>query len=450
MIKAIGRVFSIVSLAMLALVAGANSQTTAFNYQGQLTDGGNPANGSFQMQFKLFDSAAAGSQTGSTISDVAVNVTNGTFSTKLDFGAPAFGGANRWLEIAVRHNSSESYVTLSPREQIASSPYAIRTLNATMADDSQKLGGLPASEYVNASTVNSQFIRNGTAQQTANMAISGNAFIAGQIALGVGTFDPNFRLNTFGPIRSFSQSAAHFVAETNGGDNTWARFYMRSPSRSWFMGTSQNFNGNQFYLVDESAPGGGANRMAISTDGYFGLNNTNPQSGLDIRGTGFQVQQRITDNTSGNSLVLQGGSGVNMKVTGFNFASGTPVPLYLSVEGANTLVGGNVAQARGGYGVPKAMLYVDNFGTILRCYNGITGSSTGNCGFSVSETVAGVYTIDFGFQVSDKFFYLTAGSEDRVAIWRSDCSGCSANQLLVNLSNTAGVTARSRFMAIVF
>src|ERR1043166_7389489 len=79
-----------------------NAHTTAFNYQGSLTDGGNPASGSFQMQFKLFDSLSGGAQVGSTISDVPVTVTTGTFSLRLDFGSGALSGANRWIEISIR------------------------------------------------------------------------------------------------------------------------------------------------------------------------------------------------------------------------------------------------------------------------------------------------------------------------------------------------------------
>lgn len=110
------------------------AQTTAFNYQGKLTDAGNPANGNYLLQFKLFTAAAGGAQIGATVSDVAVTVSQGIFTTQLNFGAGAFPGADRFLEISVRRNSGETYTTLSPRQQIASSPYAIRTLSAALAD----------------------------------------------------------------------------------------------------------------------------------------------------------------------------------------------------------------------------------------------------------------------------------------------------------------------------
>jgi len=65
------------------------SQPTTFKYQGSLTDGGSPANGSFQMQFKLFDAVSGGAQIGSTLNDLPVTATNGAFSVSLDFGTSA-------------------------------------------------------------------------------------------------------------------------------------------------------------------------------------------------------------------------------------------------------------------------------------------------------------------------------------------------------------------------
>jgi hypothetical protein len=154
----IDRILIVACLLLTPLTVDA--QTTSFNYQGRLTDGGNPANGSFQMQFKLFDALAGGTQIGSTLTDVPVTASNGVFSARLDFGSAPLAGADRWIEIAVRRNSGESYVTLSPREQIVSSPYAVKSLtadtattavnatNATTAANASQLGGLPPSRYV--------------------------------------------------------------------------------------------------------------------------------------------------------------------------------------------------------------------------------------------------------------------------------------------------------------
>lgn len=415
-----------------------SAQTTALAYQGSLKDSGAPANGSFQMQFKLFDSLSGGTQVGTTLTDVPVTVLQGIFNLKLDFGASVFTGANRWVEVAVRRNSGESYTTLSPREQIASSPYAIKTLSATMADDSQKLGGVNASEYITTTNAGNTFVRNQTTQQAAsNFNVSGDGIIGGFAAFGGATISPNFRINSAGPIRAYSNSSAHFIAETIGGTNSWARFYMRSTNRSWFMGTSQNFNSDQLYIVDESA---NQTRMAISTDGYIGINNSTPQAGLDMRGTGLQTQQRISDNTSGNSLVMQAGSGGNMKVTGYNYNTNTAVPLYLSTDGANTVMnsaGGNILQPGSGFGVPKAMLYVLANGTISRCWNGVTGSGSGNCGFSVFNSSTGLYDVNVGFTVNNRFLSVTSSGNPTVPISCRIQGFTNATTILVRALNTS-------------
>jgi hypothetical protein len=62
-----------------------------------------------------------------------------------------------------------------------------------------------------------------------------------------------------------------------------------------------------------------------------------------------------------------------------------------------------------GPGGPKAMMFVRADRTIIRCYNGMTGATTGNCGFSFLPTVnAGIYEIDLGFNVTNSFFSVTA------------------------------------------
>src|SRR5215471_3287627 len=96
------KIFLIIATLLLTACVSA-AQTTAFTYQGRLTDGGSAANGIFDMQFKLFDDSSAGTQVGPTITNSSVSVAGGVFTVSLDF-ANAFPGANRFLEISVRHN----------------------------------------------------------------------------------------------------------------------------------------------------------------------------------------------------------------------------------------------------------------------------------------------------------------------------------------------------------
>lgn len=91
-----------------------------FTYQGKLADSaGNPITGTRELTFRLFDAAAGGNQIGGTITHSGVNVQAGLFVVKLDFGAAAFAGAPRWLEI-----TAETEV-LSPRIEMTAVPYAV-------------------------------------------------------------------------------------------------------------------------------------------------------------------------------------------------------------------------------------------------------------------------------------------------------------------------------------
>ena len=79
----------------------ATAQSTAFTYQGKLTDGGTLANGQYDLQVKLFDALTKGVQQGATLTLHNVDVVNGIFTVQLDFGACAscFNGEARYLDI---------------------------------------------------------------------------------------------------------------------------------------------------------------------------------------------------------------------------------------------------------------------------------------------------------------------------------------------------------------
>ena len=58
-----------------------------------------------------------------------------------------------------------------------------------------------------------------------------------------------------------------------------------------------------------------------------------------------------------------------------------------------------------GPGGAKAMVFINGDGTIIRCFNGITNSASGNCGFATGRFgAAGSYDVDFGFDLSSRFF----------------------------------------------
>jgi len=72
--------YLVVALALLTAMPS-DAATTAFTYQGKLTDSaGVPLTGSYDMTFKLYDAATAGAQVGSTVTLTGVNVSAGSMT----------------------------------------------------------------------------------------------------------------------------------------------------------------------------------------------------------------------------------------------------------------------------------------------------------------------------------------------------------------------------------
>jgi hypothetical protein len=98
--------------------------TSAFTYQGQLELPEGPATGTYQMVFRLYDASSGGGMRFGPLTNSVV-VTNGLFTTQLDFGAN-YGIASLWLEIGVRTNGSTvAHTILGPRQRLTPVPYAV-------------------------------------------------------------------------------------------------------------------------------------------------------------------------------------------------------------------------------------------------------------------------------------------------------------------------------------
>ena len=97
---------------------------SGFTYQGYLEDGNQPADGTYDFQFMLYDVDTGGTPLDSTSAgDIAV--VDGRFTTPLTFGAGTFDGTELWLEVRVRPgDSSGSHTALSPRQLVQPAPYA--------------------------------------------------------------------------------------------------------------------------------------------------------------------------------------------------------------------------------------------------------------------------------------------------------------------------------------
>lgn len=115
-----------IGVLLVLAVAGLAAGAMAFTYQGIMAGAdGAPLAGVHDVQFALYDAAAAGTQVGPTVEMPNMAVTAGRFAASLDFGATAFPGLPRWLEVRMRPAGTDVYTILTPRTAITPTPYAL-------------------------------------------------------------------------------------------------------------------------------------------------------------------------------------------------------------------------------------------------------------------------------------------------------------------------------------
>lgn len=117
-------------LVAAAAFRGGTPVDYTFTYQGQLRSAGTLVNGPVDLRITLWDSDVAGGQVGATNNYQAVPIADGRFALGLNFGATAFDGSNRWVQLEFRSPAGVGqYLTLNPRDKITATPYAMFALN---------------------------------------------------------------------------------------------------------------------------------------------------------------------------------------------------------------------------------------------------------------------------------------------------------------------------------
>lgn len=184
-----------VVFALAGVAAPAFSQpiSRGFTYQGELHSSGTPFEGSADVRFTLWTAESGGSQIGAALQALGVNIAGGRFSVLLnsgdEFGAGAFNGQRRWIEISVRTpDGGGTYQVLSPRQEINVAPYAAY---AAVAADAGTVGGQTAADLRNAAaltgTVPDAVLPSSVPRLSATNAFSGLSFFSnpGNIFTGV-------------------------------------------------------------------------------------------------------------------------------------------------------------------------------------------------------------------------------------------------------------------------
>ncbi len=348
---------TVITLAILATAMIA--QTNDFTYQGSLINAGVPATGTYDFEFRLFDTDNGGAQVGATATRTGVTVTDGVFNVSLSFTG-GFPGADRWLEISIRSaGSGGGYQQLLPRVKIGSSPYAVKSQtaetagNATTANNALSLGGVAANQYVQTTdprmtdarppTVGSNsYIQNQSAapQAATDFNISGNGRAGGTLTGNVVNAATQFNIGSEHVLSN--PGIANLFAGFNAGNanvtgNSNAFFGSRAGQAITF-GNANSFFGTRAGLENTSGSGnsffgrlaGGLNTSG-SSNAFFGFETGSSNTTANANSFfGFFSGGR---NTTGFGNTFLGASAGTLNVTG----SRNTIVGYQAEVGANDL-----------------------------------------------------------------------------------------------------------------
>lgn len=232
----------ILLLGLLGIGEKLSAQGTAFNYQGRLNDGGAPATGSYDLRFAVYDAATNGNQVSAWLTNSAVPVSNGLFTTTLDFGPGLFTGPDRWLDIAVRATNTAGFTALVPRQPILPVPYAVFANGA-----SNVFGPLPAAQL--SGTIGSSQIA-GTYANAVNFSSGGNTFAGVFAGSGGALSNLNGSQITSGTVADARLSANISQlnqSQTNSGNSTFTgnnQFNGANSFTNWANSFTGSFFGN--------------------------------------------------------------------------------------------------------------------------------------------------------------------------------------------------------------
>jgi len=439
---------------------------SAFTYQGRLADGGNPAQGSYDLGFAIYDSPTSGTQIGYTITNAAAHVSNGLFTVTLDFGSGIFDGGDRWLAIAVRTNGGGVFTDLTPRQALTPTPYALFAPSAgsaaavTGSVAASQLTGTVSSNNIAAASITTSMLAAGSVEsnQLASGAVTTSALANGAVtaakAATVSDWSPGLTIanptpatgDIFGDFvaalgtdRMIVGAYGDDVGATNAGagylfsnDGTLLTTFLKpTPAASDAFGYSVVAMGTDRVLIgaqgdDTGATNAGAAYL-FSTNGTLLMTFTNPSPQLsDTFGSSVAAL--------GPDRVLIGAHSDDMGATNAGV-----VYLFSSTDGALLTTITNPSPANNDYfGVWVVAVGSDRF--LIGAFMDDTGATNAGAAYLFSTNGALLTTFTNPTPATSDFFggYMAAMGTDRVLIsaYRDDTGATDAGE--VYLFSTTG------------
>jgi hypothetical protein len=289
-------------LAAHAQIVTSTPAGTAFTYQGRLEVSGQPATGTYDLEFRLyggptFVSFAVGSPI--VVEDVQVNA--GLFTTRLDFG-PQFTGRSRWMGVGVRPgNSTGAFTALNPRQELTPSPYAIGLALPYVGSDS---ADAPLFTLGNLGTGGAMALSSTSGDTLAVTSSNGDAIQATAVAGGNG-------------INATSSSGSAAVRGANNGTGPGVYGQIGGPSSTAaaaIYGYSLGSAGNAAFFRTEST--------------------ANPSNAMEVQNNGSGIGLHVTNRTNHSALFENtNAAGTNGGV--MSTVAGIGIPIWGKTTGAS-------------------------------------------------------------------------------------------------------------------
>ena len=281
------------SLLLFLLAAGfsvaSHAQTTSqyMSYQGYLTDGNGNALGStntgpkaYDVVFRMWDAATGGNELFSELQTVTVD--NGYFSVLLGQGtaysseptlhvplANVFTNSaalSRYVEMTVLGIGTGGYITILPRLQLVSSPFAFQAASALNVTGTNIITAANiASNTITAANIAPNAIT--AANLSTNLGVwqtAGSNIFYSSGNVGIGTNNPIWQLQVNGAVSSGS------------GFYFYDRVGPSYPYWSWYASGGDALLWNSIY---------NNNVVSVTSNGWVGIGTTTPNAPLEVVGT---------------------------------------------------------------------------------------------------------------------------------------------------------------------
>lgn len=247
------RASSLACILGATLVSTATAQSTAFTYQGRLKNAGQVAAGPYDFRFTLFNAAVGGVVVAPPQCVENLAVTEGLFTTTIDFGQVFVTTAELFIQIEARADTglncsdATGLVVLSPRQPVTAAPLATHAktaLSLAAAD------GSPA----NAVVVDN----------------AGN--------VGIGTAAPTHTVHIASPAPTLA------LQDTDSTTNQVGYVSYRDSGNAELAWVGYGSAGSPVFSIVNARPLGHISLLPFA-GGNVGIGTTAPAATLDVRGS---------------------------------------------------------------------------------------------------------------------------------------------------------------------